>query len=61
LDIANILFRRAVSSCPTPDIAEHPAVKAAPERLDDGVPLAQECPSISFQDVLLFQFVQFAV
>lgn len=46
---------------PFPNIAKHPAMKIASERLADRVALAQRAPAVGFKDVLLFQFVQFAM
>jgi len=58
---SKIAFRRSVVSGLAPDPAEHPAMQAAQECFVEHIALATERPSIRFENVLLFEFVEFAM
>src|SRR5260370_29911086 len=57
---AEIFIGRTVTPCPAPNIAEHPAMKAASESLADRVSPTQGGPRSGFENILLLQLIQLA-
>ncbi len=57
---AEVFIGRTVGPCPAPNIAEHPAMKAACERLADRVSPTQGGPCSGFENILLLQLIQLA-
>lgn len=57
---AEIALGRAIRSRPSPDAVEHPSMEPAKEGLVHDISFAAERPAIRFQDVVLFEFVEFA-
>src|SRR5580698_7525624 len=57
---AEIALGRAVISGPPPNAIKHSAVETSQESFVEDSPLAGESPEVSFGDVLLFEFVEFA-
>src|SRR5260370_2995877 len=57
---AEIFIGATVGPCPAPNIVEHPAMKAACERLADRVSPTQRGPRSGFENILLLQLIQLA-
>ena len=57
---AEIAFRRAVLSRPSPDLIEHAAMQAPQESLSENIVPTVEGPAVRCANVLLFEFVQLA-